>query len=311
VKRIFFLLYPGFELIDFAGPYQVFHEARKFGLEMELSACSESGECLSEQGILVASLAAPPPFEKGDWVIVPGHTLDKTSIPRWMVSTLRDAWRAGARLISTCTGAFILGEAGLLEGRSCTTHWKRVGELERRFPEAEVLPDRLFVEDGNVVTSGGATCGIDLALHLIERERNPLFASRVARQLLVYMRRDAFHPQSSVYLDYRSHNNPGVHAAQDWLIENQAEPIGMEELARIAGMSARNLDRCFREATGTSPAEYRNLLRLERATTLLNNPRMTVEAVAAECGFPDAKSLRRQWKKRYGFTPRRKAERAS
>jgi len=128
----------------------------------------------------------------------------------------------------------------------------------------------------------------------------------VARQLIVFLRRDGSHSQASVYLDYRNHNNPGVHAAQDWLIENQAEPIGIEGLARIAGMSSRNLDRCFREATGTTPAEYRNLLRLERAMKLLNNPLLTVEAVAAECGFPDARALRRQWKKRYGEPPRRR-----
>jgi transcriptional regulator GlxA family with amidase domain len=311
MRRAFFLLYPGFELIDFAGPFQVFHEAKKLGLGIEPSACSESSEALSEQGIRISSIAPLPAFGEDDWVMVPGHTLESTSVPGWMIAVLGEARRAGSRIISTCTGAFILGEAGLLDGRSCTTHWKRIGELERRFPGARVLSDRIFVEDGRVVTSGGATCGIDLALHLIEAERSPLFASRVARELIVYMRRDGLHAQTSVYLDYRNHNNPGVHAAQDWLIENPGERACIEDLARIAGMSPRNLDRCFREATGATPAEYRNLLRLERAMKMLNDPLMTVEAVAAECGFPDARSLRRQWKKRYGLTPRGREARAS
>jgi transcriptional regulator GlxA family with amidase domain len=311
MRRAFFLLYPGFEIIDFAGALQPLDEARKFGLEIELAPCSASESARSEQGVLIADLAPLPEFRAGDWVFVPGFTYEHTTVPPWLVSALRDAHGAGSRILSTCTGAFALGEAGLLDGRSCTTHWKRLDELARRFPKAAVLSDRLFIEDRGVVTGGGATCCIDLALHLIEEERSPLLAARVARELIIYMRRDGLHAQSSVYLDYRNHVNPGVHAVQDWLIENQSKAAGAEELARIAGMSPRNLDRCFREATGTTPAEYRNLLRLERAVKLLRNPSLTIEAVAAECGFPDARSLRRQWKKRYGLTPRGREARAS
>jgi transcriptional regulator GlxA family with amidase domain len=306
MRRVVFVLYPGFGILDLAGPLQSFHEAREYGLELEILICGHSGSAMSEQGLAVANLDPIPRFGSSDWVFVPGHTVGKASIPKELIETAREAARAGAKLVSTCTGAFILGEAGLLDGRGCTTHWKRLAELRERFPRAKVLDDRLFIEDGNIVTCGGVACGIDLALYLIEGEKGPAFASKVARELIVFLRRDRDHPQTSVYLDYRNHDNPSIHAVQDWLAENQAKPAGIEDLARMGGMSVRNFARAFREATGTSPGEYRTLLRLERAMIMLNNPAMTVEAVASECGFPDARALRRQWKKRYGLSPRRK-----
>jgi transcriptional regulator GlxA family with amidase domain len=306
VRRVVFILYPGFEILDLAGPLQAFDESRKRGHEIEILTCGPSESLRSEQGLAVSGLAAIPRFEASDWVFVPGHTVGKVPIPHELVSAVREAARSGARLVSTCSGTFVLGVAGLLDGKSCTTHWKRLDELQKRFPRAKVVGDRLFVEDGNLVTCGGAVCGIDLALYLIDRERGPAFASKIARELIVFLRRDQGHSQTSVYLDYRSHENPSVHAVQDWMAENQAKPAGIEDLARMGGMSPRNFARAFREATGTTPGEYRTLLRLERAMIMLNNPGMTVEAVAAECGFPDARSLRRQWKKRYGLSPRRK-----
>jgi transcriptional regulator GlxA family with amidase domain len=155
MRLAFFLLYPGFEIIDFSGALQPLDEAREFGLEIELKPCSESETALSEQGVLVAALAPLPEFRAGDWIFVPGCTLEHTAVPRWLASALRDANRAGSRILSTCTGAFALGEAGLLDGRCCATHWKRLDELARRFPKAKVLSDRLFAEDRGVVTGGG------------------------------------------------------------------------------------------------------------------------------------------------------------
>jgi transcriptional regulator GlxA family with amidase domain len=306
MRRVVFTLYPGFEILDLAGPLQVFDEAKKRGLEIEILSCGLSDSAVSEQGLAVSGLAPMPSFGAGDWIFVPGHTVGKVPIPRALVSAVREAARSGALLVSACSGAFILGEAGLLDGKSCTTHWRRIDELRARFPKAKVIGDRLFIEDGNLVTCGGCACGIDLALYLIDREKGPVFTSRIARELIVFMRRDRDHPQTSVYLDYRSHANPGIHAVQDWLVENQAKPAGIDDLARMGGMSVRNFARAFREATGTTPGEYRTLLRLERAMIMLNNPEMTVEAVASVCGFPDARALRRQWKKRYGNPPRRK-----
>jgi len=304
MKRIVFLLFPGFELLDFAGPVQVFHESRKRGLELELMFCSSRPRETCEQGLSIGDLQPYPEFRPDDHVFVPGFTPDITPVPWETVGIVKHALEARARIVASCSGAFILGHAGVLDLRHCTTHWKRIDQLQRTFPRALVSGERLFVEDRDVITGGGGTCGIDLALHLVEEQRGPLFVSKVAREMILYLRRDRDARQTSVYLDYRSHQNPGVHAVQDWLIEHPDHSADIDALAGIAHMSPRNLTRVFRQVTGISPGEYRTQLRLERAAVLLKNPHLTVEAVASEVGFKDARTLRRLWRERYATSPR-------
>ncbi len=225
------------------------------------------------------------------------------SLVRW----LRAAAAAGARVGSICTGAFVLGRAGLLDGRQCTTHWKRVVELQRAFPRARVVADRLFVRDGNVLTSAGIASGIDMALALVEDDHGPILTARVARELVVYMRRPGGHGQVSIYLDHRTHLSSGVHEVQDHLIAHPERKTTLGDLARVGRMSPRTLTRTFRQATGLSVLEFRTRVRLERARTLLHDPGLTLEAIAERCGFADARQLRRLWKTAYGHPPRRSA----
>jgi transcriptional regulator GlxA family with amidase domain len=192
---------------------------------------------------------------------------------------------------------------GLLDGRQCTTHWTRLDDLQRRFPRARVLTNRLFVEDGQVTTSAGIASGIDMALALVERRHGPLVAAAAAREMVVYVRRDGSHRQQSVYLEYRTHLHAGIHRVQDWLIAHPDERATIEDLARLAALSPRHLTRVFRQATGVSIQEYRTRLRLERARALLRDPSLTVEAVAARCGFESARQLRRVWKAAFGTAP--------
>ncbi len=144
-----------------------------------------------------------------------------------------------------------------------------------------------------------------MALALIERDHGPLVAAKVAREMVVYLRRDAHHQQQSVYLDYRTHLHPGVHSVQDWLTSHPSKKARIEELAKIAHMSPRNLTRAFREVTGVSIQNYRTRLRLEHARTLMSSPELTLEAIAGECGFADARQFRRVWRRAYHVAPSR------
>lgn len=289
-----FLVLPKVELLDLAGPLQALSEANATRRRYAIRVCATRGKVESHQGVVLADLDPLPADAHDALVIVPGMPYAATQkIERAVTRWLADAARAGAHVASVCTGAFVLGEAGLLDGRRCTTHWSRTGELAQRFPRARVLEDRLFVTEGNVTTSAGIASGIDMALALIEQADGPLVAAEVAREMVVYLRRDGAQEQQSVYLDYRTHLHPGVHRVQDWIVRNPDSRATLDELAAVAGMSTRSLTRTFRAATGISVHEFTTRVRLELARTLLHHPGLTMEAVARRCGFATARQLRR------------------
>lgn len=303
-RRVVFALFPGCEVMDVAGPLQAFHEAAAFGVPYEIVHAAATPTVRTAQGLDFGGLVPLPDVGPDDRVIVPGYTLADTRPPAALVAWVRRAAKSGAEVCSVCTGTFVLGEAGLLDGRRCTTHWKRVRELQRRFPRATVVGDRLFVEDGQVTSSAGIASGVDMALALLERDGGPVLASSVAREMVVYMRRDGSHAQESVYLDYQTHLSPGVHVVQQHLVAHPESGERLGELARMAGMSERTLTRAFRLATGISVHAYRERLRLERARDLMRNPTMTMDAIASACGYADARQLRRLWTARRGMSPR-------
>ena len=238
----------------------------------------------------------------GDLIIVPGHDLDRYSAPEALKKWLRAAIRSGAEVCAICTGAFVLAEAGLLDQRSCTTHWKRLDQLQRDFPRARVLRDRLFVSDGPITTSAGVASGIDVALSFVERHFGPRLTAALAREMVVYLRRDGHQGQQSVYLDFRRHVNSGVHRVQDYLIGHVRRKVRIPVLARIARMS---LTRAFRAATGLSIAEFRGKLRLEVAKTMLEGSDVSLESLAEQAGFRDPRHFRRAWKRAFGIAPSR------
>lgn len=302
-RRIIFVSFDGFEILDAAGPLQAFHEANSFGARYELEHCGHAISARTAQGLLVSDLKPLPSLNEKDIVIVPGYPVMAAKAPRPVVSWLKGVYAKGAQVCSVCTGAFVLAEAGILNGRQCTTHWKRVAELQQRYPLAKVLADRLYVEDGGVITSAGIASGIDMALALIEKDHGPRVTAKVAREMVVYLRRDASHSQQSAYLDYRTHLHPGIHVVQDWLTNHLTEKAALQQLASVAGMSIRNLTRTFREATGISIQEYRQQLRLEYARTLLHDPSLSLEAVGSRSGLGGERQLRRAWKAAFGHPP--------
>jgi transcriptional regulator GlxA family with amidase domain len=287
---VIFVVLPEVEMLDLAGPLQAFGEARG---RYRVRVCSTRREIRSHQGVLLADLDPLPEVDASAIVVMPGMPYAATqkverAVTRWLVG----AARAGAHIASVCTGAFIVGEAGLLDGRRCTTHWSRTAELARRFPAARVLEDRLFVTDGNVTTSAGIASGIDMALAFIEQADGPIIAAEVAREMVVYLRRDGGQKQSSVYLDYRTHLHPGIHRVQDFIVQNPRARATLAELADVAGMSSRSLTRAFRAATGISVHGFTTRVRAELARTLMNDPGLTKDAIAERAGI-SARQLRR------------------
>jgi transcriptional regulator GlxA family with amidase domain len=303
-RRVLVLLVPHVHLLDLAGPVQAFYEANGFGGDYRIVHCGAAASVRSAQGLVLADLEPLPEPEPGDLVLVPGiesATLDRLgSVPS---AWLRRALTVGARVASICSGAFVLAHAGLLDGRACTTHWKLSGLLQERYPRTRVLENRLFVEDGPVLTSAGEASGIDLSLALLEQDHGPLLVARVAREMVVYLRRAGEGEQISIYLDHRTHLHPGVHRVQDYLVTRPDRNPSIDELGRVAGMSPRNLTRVFRRETGITVKTFAHKVKLQVARDLFASPDLTVEAVASRCGFRDARQLRRLWRSSFGINP--------
>ncbi len=300
MKKAVFIIPPTVELLDLSGPVQVFVEAKFHGLEMALEFFSIEDAPVSTAGLGFEKLRhySEALLSEGDFVFVPG--MDNDYVNSISFKAQKDFFRwlyacseRRITICSICTGAFALGHAGLLTDTECTTHWRRVGELQKQFPRAKVLSDILFKKSNHIYTSAGISAGIDMALAILEELKGPLFTHKVARGLVVYHRRSGTHKQQSIYLDYRNHINPQIHAVQDYMIDNLSRENDIESLASMVGMSPRNLSRTFKEKTGSTVLEYLTLLRKEFATTMLNNPEYTIEYIASKCGFKSARQLQR------------------
>ncbi|MEU0484631.1 helix-turn-helix domain-containing protein [Streptosporangium sp. NPDC006013] len=306
--RVVVLVLPDVNLLDLGGPAQVFDVAAHLGADYRLEFVSDTEEAVSAQGLRLAGLGALLPTEPGDLVLVPGPRLrdlrpSEPLVPDSVTQWLRTAQRCGARIASVCSGAAALGEAGLLDGRRCTTHWSLIEAMRRRYPAARVQDGVLYVHDGPVSTSAGISAGIDLALSLVERDHGPALAAAVARELVVYLRRNGSATQISPFLQHRSHLHPAVHRVQDHLAQHLDTPHTLAELAAVAHLSPRGLSRAFSTSIGISPLEYQQQLRLERASRLLADTDLGVDAVASRCGFRDVRHFRRLFSARYGMPP--------
>jgi len=310
VTRVIFAVPAGVEILDLAGPLQAFHEAAAAGAPYRVRLVAGTERVESQQGIGLCGLEPlPHDIGSGDVIVVPGSTAlrrgvlarDRTIRP--LAAWLRASYDAGATVTSVCVGAFALAAAGLLDGRTATTHWKRVEELQSAFPRVRVEPNRLYVIDCRIATSAGIASGVDLALALVERDCGPRIAAAAARELVVTVRRPGTHEQLSPFFTLRDHTFAEIHKAQDWLVEHAGEPFTLASLASVAGVSERTLTRQFRAATGASVKSYATKLRLEHARTLLRDRTLSVQSVAERCGFADARQLRRLWRNHFANSP--------
>lgn len=304
MKKLAFIIPPTVELLDLAGPVQVFTEAKFYGFEADLEFYQYRETPISTSGLGFGNVEnyKNAKLKEGDFVFVPGMHFEYVrsiafKAEREFFNWLKECSEKKVTVCSICNGAFALGHAGLLKNTECTTHWRRVNELQTQFPQAKVVADILYVKSNDVYTSAGISAGIDLALAILESFKGALFTHKVARGLVVYHRRSGRHKQQSIYLDYRNHINPQIHEVQDYLIDNLSKENSIESLAALVGMSPRNLARVFKEKTGSTVLEYLTLLRKEYANTMLNNPEYTIEYIASKCGFKTARQLQRILKK--------------
>jgi transcriptional regulator GlxA family with amidase domain len=240
-------------------------------------------------------------LESADLIAVPAMPVQPVP-PADLLEGLRRAVARGARVMSVCTGAFVLGAAGLLDDRDCTTHWNHAGELARRFPKARVNPDVLYVDSDHVLTSAGTAAGVDAALYLVRKEFGERVANRLARRMVVPPHRDGGQRQ---FVDQPMPCVADTLAdTLDWMLENLADEMSVEQLAARAHLSPRTFARRFRAETGTTPHNWLTDQRILRAQRLLEETDQAVEAVADQVGFGSASVLRHHFTRRVGTTPR-------
>lgn len=239
--------------------------------------------------------------QKVDTLIVTGLLHPASSSPG-LVRLVRKAAESARRTASVCTGAFILGDAGLLEGRRVTTHWAHARALQKRFPKAHVEEDRIFIIDGPIWTSAGMSAGIDLALGMIEKDFGAELARTVAQKLVVYHRRAGGQSQHSALLEMDAKSDR-IQGALEYARRNLRAPLTVDELAEAAHLSPRQFSRAFRAETGQSPAKAVENLRVEAARVMIEQSRHTIDEVAAETGFADPERMRRAFLRAFGQPP--------
>jgi transcriptional regulator GlxA family with amidase domain len=241
---------------------------------------------------------------EADLVVVPGtHQFLEEPDPQ-AISALRAAADNGARVAAMCVGAFTLAAAGLLDGRRATTHWQYAGELARRYPDVDVDPTVLFVDEGSVLTSAGVASGLDLCLHLIRQHAGPDLAGRTARRVVIPAWRDGGQAQYIEHAGPANADHP-LRPTIAWMEENALDPLDLQAIANHASVSVRTLNRQFREHFGTTPSGLLAKMRVDRARRLLESTGLTVDRVAEQSGFGSYASLRYHFRRTVGVSPQK------
>jgi transcriptional regulator GlxA family with amidase domain len=306
------LAFPGVQIIDIAGPAQAFTTANEEGaapLYGVQTVSFRAGLVRTASGVEMEASALQA-VEDIDTLIVPGgpgvHEVRRD--PASIASLLEISKRA-QRICAVCTGAFLLAEAGLLDGRKVVTHWRSCEQLAREFPEVKVDPEPLFIQDGAIWTTAGITAGIDLVLALIEEDHGAALATRVARRLVVYMRRPGGQKQYSEPLALQSVSAAPYQRLIQQIANAPTAPWMIEHMASAAGQSPRTFHRKFAAATGQTPAEAVEKVRSELARTLIHTTDLRLDQIAERTGFRSETTLRRALIRQFGVGPREMRER--
>jgi transcriptional regulator GlxA family with amidase domain len=315
LRQVVVVCFVDAQLLDIAGPAQVFATAAELapaGAGYAVTLVSpRGGTVATSSGIGLAT--APWSAVRGpiDTLVVAGGPGTRAALADRALIRRLGAWsRRARRTCSVCTGAFLLAEAGLLDGKRAATHWSRCSELQARYPRVKVEADPIFVRDGAVWTSAGVTAGIDLALALVEDDLGHELAMTVARGLVVFLKRPGGQSQFSAPLSAQAAGDAnGLDALHAWMSEHLGADLRVERLAARAGMSPRTFARVYTSTVGTTPAKTVERLRLEAARRALEDGGAPIKQVAHRCGFGDEERMRRAFVRRLGVSPSEYRER--
>lgn len=307
--RVVMLAFDGVNLLDIAGPMQAFEasEARRDQRHRYdgIVASVAGGQVMTTAGIpIVTERLSDIDASTIDTVMVgggsaAGHPLCPPALIAWIAANAGKV----RRLCSICAGAFVLAEAGLLDGRRATTHWHWAGLLQKEHPAARIEPDAIFVQDGKIWTSAGVTAGIDLTLALIEQDHGYRVAIETARRLVVFMKRPGGQSQFSVPLLTQSRADGSFADLHAWMRQNLDADLGVERLAAQASMSPRSFSRAYAARMGETPARTVEAMRAEAACGLLASTHLPLKQIAAQAGFGTEQNLRRTFLRRFGVNP--------
>ncbi|WP_437890640.1 transcriptional regulator FtrA [Phytobacter sp. V91] len=266
-------------------------------------AAVDEGPLHATGGIRIMTEGGLELLSQAQTIVVPGWRGAESLVPEALCQALQAAHQRGCRIVSICSGVFVLAAAGLLNGRKATTHWRYTELLRQRYPQTEVLEDALYYDEGKVMTSAGSAAGIDLCLHIVREDFGREVANKVARRLVVQPHRDGMQTQQIPGPVARSRESQALGQIFDFLHQQLTAHHTVASLASRAGMSPRTFLRRFEESTGTTPARWILEERLHRAKTLLTQSQMGVEVIAAHAGFNHAASLRRHFHQHFALSP--------
>jgi transcriptional regulator GlxA family with amidase domain len=307
------LVFPDFQLLDAAGPISVFEIAARFaGQPASIKVLAATpGLVRSSSGVEMLARGLKPSGAITTLIVAGGEGVDAAATCGRTLSFVRSVAKRGVRIASVCSGAYILAEAGLLDGRRATTHWRRTRHFVSSYPKVKLEPDRIFVRDGNIWSSAGITAGIDLALALAAEDFGEEIAQKAARQLVLYHRRSGGQSQFSSLLELKA-SGGRFGPLLSWAREHLDAPLTVEDLAEQAGMSSRHFTRAFIAETGTTPSKAVERLRIEVARQRVQSSSEAIERVAQLTGFRDPERMRRAFIRAFGQPPQslRRAARA-
>jgi len=312
-REVLMVAYPGIQLLDVVGPLEVFaaaNEALADAGESEPAyhfeiAGSGPGTVRASSGLTIGVDRAYEDLPKKvhTLMVAGGRGTAQAFVDPRIVEAVRKAAARSARVTSICSGAFVLASAGLLNGRRATTHWRSAEGLAQLFPEIEVDPDSIYVQDGSIWTSAGVTAGMDLALALVEEDLGREIALEVSRRMVFFLKRPGGQSQFSAQLAGQMADRDPLRDLQGFIIEHPGEAHTVESLSERVGMSPRNFSRVFAKQVGQSPARFVERVRVEAARRRLEESSQTVEAVADEVGFGAAETMRRAFLRQIGVSP--------